>query len=278
MEGMKDMSFVILEREGQEKDVLEYPFVPHGAQHLENGMNNYWQQRSSSYSEQNMAQLFSEKRSAWEKLIFSQVEETRKLDILDIGTGPGFFAILSSLRGHNVTAADMSPDMLDKARANAEFIGTPIDFVQVGHMLPFEDESFDLVISRDVTWTLTDPEIQLRAWADKLRVGGTMIYFDAEWYYYLKNSEYRAVWEENKRRIIAEGGFIYNKADKLEGLALNLPMTYKERPDWDRQYWHGQKGFDCEVYENINTYVYNEKEQMQYKLFPEFLTVVRRVF
>ena len=55
-------------------------------------------------------------------------------------------------------------------------------------------------------------------------------------------------------------------------------MTYKERPDWDRQFWHGQKGFECEVYENINTYVYNEKEQMQYELFPEFLTVVRRVF
>lgn len=105
-----------------------------------------------------------------------------------------------------------------------------------------------------------------------------MLYFDAEWYYYLKNSEYRAVWEENKRRIIAEGGFIYNKADKLESLAINLPMTYKERPDWDRQFWHGQKGFECEVYENINTYVYNEKEQMQYELFPEFLTVVRRVF
>ena len=55
-------------------------------------------------------------------------------------------------------------------------------------------------------------------------------------------------------------------------------MTYKELPDWDRQFWHGQKGFECEVYENINTYVYNEKEQMQYELFPEFLTVVRRVF
>ena len=54
-------------------------------------------------------------------------------------------------------------------------------------------------------------------------------------------------------------------------------MTYKNRPLWDREYWAGQKGFTCEVYENLNSYVYNEKEQMQYELFPEFLTVVRRV-
>ena len=52
-----------------------------------------------------------------------------------------------------------------------------IDFVQVGRMLPFEDKSFDLIVSRDVTWTLTEPEKQLKHWAEKLKVGGTMLYF-----------------------------------------------------------------------------------------------------
>lgn len=244
---------------------------------LENGMNSYWQQRSSSYSEQNMAQLFSEKRYAWENLIFGHGNETKNMDILDIGTGPGFFAILSAMRGHNVTAADMSADMLEQARKNAELTGTDINFLQVGRMLPFEDESFDLIISRDVTWTLTEPEVQLRHWANKLKKGGTMLYFDAEWYYYLKNSEYRYSWEENRKKIIEGGGFIYSKAAKLESLAVNLPMTYKNRPVWDSQYWAGQKGFTFELYENLNSYVYNEKEQMQYELFPEFLAVVRRV-
>ena len=77
--------------------------APDIKQMLENGMTNYWQDRSESYSDQNMAQLFSDKKAAWESLIFGQVTENRRLDILDIGTGPGFFAILSALRGHNVT-------------------------------------------------------------------------------------------------------------------------------------------------------------------------------
>ena len=55
-------------------------------------------------------------------------------------------------------------------------------------------------------------------------------------------------------------------------------MTYKNRPVWDREYWKEQDGFVCEIYENINQYVYNEKEQLQYELFPEFFAVVRRIY
>ena len=270
------MSLTFLDKT-QNSSLNEYSVYSEANTMLENGMNNYWQQRSSSYSDQNMAQLFSEKRTAWENLIFGHGRETENMNVLDIGTGPGFFAILAAMRGHRVTAADMSPDMLEQARNNARLTGTDIDFVQVGRMRPFEDESFDLIVSRDVTWTLTEPEKQLKHWAEKLKVGGTMLYFDAEWYYYLKNSDYRHSWEENRKKIIANGGFVYSQASKLESLAVNLPMTYKNRPLWDREYWAGQKGFTCEVYENLNSYVYNEKEQMQYELFPEFLTVVRRV-
>ncbi len=252
-------------------------YIVNRAATLESEMTDYWKQRSLSYSKQNMDQLFSEKRAAWESLIFSQVNENKKLNILDIGTGPGFFAILSALRGHIVTAVDMSEDMLDKARHNSGLVGTDINFMQVGRLLPFEDGKFDLIMSRDVTWTLTEPEKQLRHWADKLKVGGTMIYFDAEWYYYLKDSAYRKDWEENRRKVISNGGFNYSKAGTLESLAADLPMTYKNRPLWDRNYWAGQTGFTCEIFENLNTYVYNETEQMQYELYPEFLTVVRRV-
>ena len=143
-------------------------------------------------------------------------------------------------------------------------------------MLPFENKSFDLIMSRDVTWTLTDPEEQLRHWADKLKVGGTMVYFDSEWYYYLKDIKYRKELEENRRKVKENGGFSYGKAKSMENLALSLPMTYKNRPVWDREFWRAQNGFECEIYENINQYVYNEKEQMQYELFPEFFAVIRR--
>ncbi len=245
---------------------------------LEGGMAEYWKDRSSSYSKQNLGQLFSSKKEVWENLIFSQVSEDRPLDVLDIGTGPGFFAILSAMRGHRVTAVDMSEDMLDKARRNSKLMGTNIDFRQVGRLLPFENKKFDLIMSRDVTWTLTDPETQMKNWASKLKVGGTMVYFDAEWYYYLKDGAYRAAWEENRRKIIEKGGFVYSRTADLERLAFDLPMTYKNRPLWDRHFWAGQPGFKFEVLENLNPYVYNTKEQMQYELYPEFLVVIRRIY
>ncbi|MCA5961591.1 class I SAM-dependent methyltransferase [Blautia sp. RD014234] len=63
------------------------------------------------------------------------------------------------------------------------------EFIQVGEQLPFEDESFDIVISRDVTWMLMEPEKTLEQWFSKVRPGGRLMYFDANWYGYLKDRE-----------------------------------------------------------------------------------------
>ena len=37
------------------------------------------------------------------------------ISVLDVGTGPGFFAILLAESGFHVTAVDMTPEMLDEA-------------------------------------------------------------------------------------------------------------------------------------------------------------------
>ena len=58
-----------------------------------------------------------------------------------------------------------------------------------GNDLPFSDDTFDLVISRDVTWTLQQPEETLLEWRvakpeDKfciLTQTGIIIFFDEEW-------------------------------------------------------------------------------------------------
>ncbi len=245
-------------------------------EYLEEKMSEYWDERSASYSEQSMTQLFGDKRTAWENLIFGSIPENEPLDILDIGTGPGFFSILAALRGHKVTAVDMNTEMLDKARKNAGLNQVSIRFHQVGNRLPSDDESFDLILSRDVTWTLTNPEEQLKHWASKLKKGGTMLYFDAEWYGYLNNRKKQAEIEANRNEVLKKGGFIYGKASHLEKLAAELPMTYKARPGWDIEFWSRQPEYEFDVRENINTYVYNELEQLRYKLFPEFLITVKR--
>ncbi|MFH5834744.1 methyltransferase domain-containing protein [Proteiniclasticum sp. C24MP] len=244
--------------------------------HLEERMTEYWGHRSESYSSQNMSQLFGEKKEVWENKIFSQIEEKKQMKILDIGTGPGFFAILCALRGHEVTAVDMSKDMIEKAKKNAHLAGAEIRFMEVGSRLPFDEASFDLIISRDVTWTLTEPEKQLKHWAMKLKPGGTMLYFDAEWYYYLRDENTKKQWEDRKEEIRRNGGYIYEKAVHLEAMAEKLPLTYVRRPLWDNAYWKGQDAFSCEILENLNGEIYSDIEQLQYDTFPEFLVSVRR--
>ena len=189
----------------------------------EKSMDAYWAERARSYSGMNRAQLYSDRKAAWEAVIFSHVDESCPLKVLDIGTGPGFFAILAALRGHTVTAVDMNGKMLCHAQENAAAAGADIGFMQVGHILPFTKESFDLILSRDVTWTVTEPEKQLESWAQLLRPDGKMLYFDAEWYFHLKNKESYDKWQKIKKRIEKAGIVFYPKGGELEEIAADLP-------------------------------------------------------
>ena len=117
----------------------------------EREMDGYWTHRSESYSQLNRKELQSEQKNVWEALLFEGAEHNRPLRILDVGAGPGFFSILCARRGHLVTAADMNAEMLRQAKENAGAAGVDVTFVQVGHRLPFAPESFDMIVSRNVT-------------------------------------------------------------------------------------------------------------------------------
>ena len=68
--------------------------------------------------------------------------------ILDVGTGPGYLPlqISESLPGSEVIGIDVSEDMIRVARKNAE--GKNVKFlVGDANKMPFEDDSFDLVVS-----------------------------------------------------------------------------------------------------------------------------------
>jgi len=50
------------------------------------------------------------------------------LKVLDIGTGPGFFAMLTAEMGHKVTATDCTQNMLLEAQNNIQRIGLKAEF------------------------------------------------------------------------------------------------------------------------------------------------------
>jgi SAM-dependent methyltransferase len=68
--------------------------------------------------------------------------------VLDVATGSGNAAIASALTGAKVTGLDLTPKLLEAARARAGEAGLQIEFVEGdAEELPFADGSFDRVTS-----------------------------------------------------------------------------------------------------------------------------------
>lgn len=57
------------------------------------GLKSYWKDRSTSYSVQNVDEMNNWKRDAWRNLILQYAPKKEILRVLDVGTGPGFFAM-----------------------------------------------------------------------------------------------------------------------------------------------------------------------------------------
>lgn len=96
-------------------------------------------------------------------------------DVLDVACGTGEnFPFLSS--AGTVTAVDLSPGMLERARHRAAGLGRDIDLRQMSaQALGFPDGSFDTVTTAMATCTFPDPVAALREMARVTRPGGRML-------------------------------------------------------------------------------------------------------
>jgi len=155
---------------------------------------------------------------SWQKVL-SEALGKDKLNILDVGTGPGIMAFQLARLGHDVTGVDMAEGMLNEARKNAELYGLDVKF-QTGDAenLPFEDGIFDAIVSRWVLWTLPDPESALKEWIRVVRPGGHVVYIDGNWTLDLEESLFRRVWKVIGRSItsVTEGNFKARREKKKE--------------------------------------------------------------
>jgi ubiquinone/menaquinone biosynthesis C-methylase UbiE len=70
------------------------------------------------------------------------------LRVLDVAAGTGNASIPAAERGANVTASDLTPELLDAGRRSAEAKGLELEWVEAdAENLPFDDGSFDVVMS-----------------------------------------------------------------------------------------------------------------------------------
>ena len=82
-------------------------------------------------------------------LVLERVGVEPGTDLLDVGTGSGgTVAIPAALLGAKVVGADVTPELLGHARRRAAEAGVDVTWIEAdAQELPFEDASFDRVIS-----------------------------------------------------------------------------------------------------------------------------------
>ncbi|MFI1440013.1 class I SAM-dependent methyltransferase [Streptomyces fructofermentans] len=101
-------------------------------------------------------------------------------DVLDLGCGTGSLSLLAAEQRHRVTGVDLSPRMVELARA--KLAGRDAAFL-VGDAAapPVGEQRFDVVLVRHVLWTLPDPARVLRHWRGLLRPGGRLVLVEGVW-------------------------------------------------------------------------------------------------
>ena len=118
--------------------------------------------------------------------------------VLDVGSGAGTDSLVAVLQvgpKGTVTGIDMTPEMLEKARGGAAELGQEnVEFVPgEAERLPFDDESFDVVISNGVIDLVPDKDAVFREIHSVIRPGGRIKIADV--------TIQQPVSEEGKRNI-----------------------------------------------------------------------------
>ena len=240
-------------------------------------IESYWTTRAEGYSEVNHKELNGMQKGAWLEVLESQFPKKAKeeLKILDIGTGPGFFPVILAGAGYRVVAVDYTQEMLDTAKKNAGELCRNITFYKMdAQNLEFEDDVFDVVISRNLTWNLKEPERAYREWCRVLKPGGKLLNFDANWYGYLYDDEKRQSYEEDRRSVESKNlddHYLCTDIDRMEKIALQMPLSAINRPSWDRKFLKENGFSSVAVDTGIWNRVWSQEEKLNYHSTPMFM-------
>ena len=198
-------------------------------------VNEYWSGRVDEFEYCRELDMEGDQKELWKNYIRSILPEKEGIKALDLGTGVGYYAFLLTELGVDAAGIDYSEQMLEKAREIAGKRGyTQTRFYRMdAHHLDFPDESFDFIISRNMTWTVPDPEQVYREIIRVLSPGGSFAIFDGNWgNAYIRAGE-AGLWD----RVCSEEDELpeTEKQKDLIHISEKLYISRKERPAWDAE-------------------------------------------
>ena len=190
-------------------------------------IRDYWKDAGEEYDNYPGFDTEEEKKE-WRKFLSNEISGN-KLKILDAGTGTGFLALPLAEIGHDIVGIDLSEGMLSRAVKKAKERGLNLD-LRMGDVesLDFDDESFDVVVSRWVLLTLTQPEKAIEEWMRVLKPCGRVYAFGSK----EPGRKGRLSWfKANFGRIaitVLERRNAWARSDYDKDVKKNLPLYYSE--------------------------------------------------
>jgi SAM-dependent methyltransferase len=97
--------------------------------------------------------------------------------VLDVACGTGVVAVTAARQGAHVTGLDLTPELVGVARENADLASVTIDWREGDvEQLPFEAETFDVVVSQYGHMFAPRPDVAVREMLRVLKRGGVVAF------------------------------------------------------------------------------------------------------
>lgn len=177
--------------------------------------------------------------------IFGYVEQLshllkRPLRILDVGAGLAQIATELAIQGHTVVINDISANMIDKARANAEQTGNDLDITW--YVCPYQAleaklatnsaDKFDVILCHALLEWLADPRAVMDFFDKQLATGGVL----SLCFYNPASFDYRNLIMGNFNLLDTLLDKADYQADNNKSLTPNYPVAKQEVESWLQQH------------------------------------------